>query len=156
MAKATARKRKERPGLPFKLRKGTTADASPLYPLYRTLRPKDKVSESDFARLLGAVLMEQTELWIAETDEQPIGFLTLRIGTTLHGRRSGTIEELVVDPKVRRGGIGTALIHKAIERARAAGCWSLELATYPGGLDVPQFYEKFGFKSSSTFYRLSI
>ena len=139
-----------------KIRPGTSADTEPLYPLYKTLRPKDNVSQQDFARLLAAVLEEQTELWVAEGEKHPVGFLTLRIGTTLHGRRSGTIEELIVDPKVRRGGIGRRLVEKAIERARAAGCWSLELATYDNGADTRAFYEKFGFKSSSTFYRLSI
>lgn len=140
----------------FKIRKGTSADTEMLYPLYKVLRPKDNVSEQDFARLLAAVLEEHTELWVAEGDKRPIGFLTLRIGTTLHGRRSGTIEELVIDPKSRRGGIGRALVEKAIERARNAGCWSLELATYDDHPDQSPFYEKFGFKGSSKFFRLAI
>lgn len=139
-----------------RIRKGTSADTETLYPLYKVLRPKDGVSEQDFARLLAAVLEEHTELWIAEGDKRPLGFLTLRIGTTLHGRRSGTIEELVVDPKVRRGGVGRALVEKAIERARNAGCWSVELATYDEHPDQGGFYEKFGFQSSSKFYRLNI
>ena len=151
MAKATAQSQSA-----VKIRKGTSADTEPLYPLYKLLRPKDSVSEQDFARLLAAVLEENTELWVAEGDKKPIGFLTLRIGTTLHGRRSGTIEELVVDPKTRRGGIGRALVEKAIDRARNAGCWSLELATYEDSPDQAGFYAKFGFKSSSKFYRLAI
>jgi ribosomal protein S18 acetylase RimI-like enzyme len=139
-----------------KIRRGTSADTEPLFPLYKILRPKDDVSEQDFARLLAAVLEEQTELWVAEGGKKPAGFLTVRFGTTLHGRRSGIIEELVVDPKARRGGIGRALVEKAIERARGAGCWSLELATYQDGENASGFYKKFGFKSSSKFYRLSI
>ena len=140
----------------LKIRKGTAADTELLYPLYRILRPKDDVSEPDFARLLGAVLEEHTELWIAEVASKPAGFLTLRIGTTLHGRKSASIEELVVDTGTRRGGIGRALVEKAIDRAHAAGCWSLELATYEDSPEQKGFYEKFGFKSSSKFYRLSI
>lgn len=138
-----------------KIRKGTSADTELLYPLYKILRPKDTLSEQDFARLLAAVLEEHTELWVAE-DKRPVGFLTLRIGTTLHGRRSGTIEELVVDPKARRGGIGRGLVEKAIDRARTAGCWSLELATYEDSPEQAGFYTKFGFKGSSKFYRLSV
>lgn len=142
-----------------RIRKGTAADNELLYPLYKILRPKDAVSAEDFARLLGAVLEEHTELWIADDPNdpsKPIGFLTLRIGTTLHGRRSGTIEELVVDPKARRGGVGKGLVEKAIDRARNAGCWSMELATYEDSPDASGFYTKFGFKSSSKFYRLQI
>lgn len=142
-----------------RIRQGTAADNELLYPLYKILRPKDAVSPEDFARLLGAVLEEHTELWIADdaaAPNKPVGFLTLRIGTTLHGRRSGTIEELVVDPKGRRGGIGRALVETAIERARQAGCWSMELATYEDSPDASGFYQKFGFKSSSKFYRLQI
>jgi ribosomal protein S18 acetylase RimI-like enzyme len=145
MAKSSAR-----------IRKGTAADTEPLYPLYKILRPKDTVSQEDFARLLGAVLEEHTELWIAEGSDRPVGFLTLRFGTTLHGRHSATIEELIVDPKARRGGIGRALVEKAIERAHANGCWSLELATYEENAAQKAFYGKFGFESSSTFYRLKI
>ena len=142
-----------------RIREGKAADNELLYPLYKILRPKDAVSKEDFARLLGAVLEEHTELWIAHEPgdaNKPAGFLTLRIGTTLHGRRSGTIEELVVDPKARRGGIGRALVGKAIERAQQAGCWSMELATYEDSPDNTGFYQKFGFKSSSKFYRLQI
>lgn len=152
MAKAAAT-----PGV--RIRQGTAADNELLYPIYKILRPKDSVSKEDFARLLGAVLEEHTELWIADDPAEPgkpIGFLTLRIGTTLHGRRSGTIEELVVDPKFRRAGAGKALVMKAIERARHAGCWSMELATYEDSPDASGFYQKFGFKSSSKFYRLQI
>jgi ribosomal protein S18 acetylase RimI-like enzyme len=143
----------------MRIRQGTAADNELLYPIYKVLRPKDAVSKEDFARLLGAVLEEHTELWIADdpaTPGKPIGFLTLRIGTTLHGRRSGTIEELVVDPKARRAGAGRSLVEKAIERARHAGCWSMELATYEDSPDASGFYQKFGFKSSSKFYRLQI
>lgn len=142
-----------------RIRKGTAADNELLYPLYKVLRPKDAVSPEDFARLLAAVLEEHTELWIADDPadpNKPVGFLTLRIGTTLHGRRSGTIEELVVDPKSRRGGVGKALVETAIDRARNAGCWSMELATYEDSLDASGFYTKFGFTSSSKFYRLQI
>lgn len=154
-------KDKEKPGAKTaaagtKIRKGTSADNETLYPLYKLLRPKDNVSAEDFARLMGAVLQEHTELWVAQGEKKAVGFLTLRIGTTLHGRRSGTIEELVVDPAARRSGAGRALVEKAIERARTAGCWSLELATYEDGADTHEFYEKFGFKSSSKFYRLAI
>jgi len=152
-----AKKRSVKAGKPaVRLRKGSAADTELLYPLYRLLRPKDRLSQEDFARLLGAVLEEHTELWIADVGPQPSGFLTVRFGTTLHGRRSATIEELVVDPKARRQGIGRLLVERAIERARANGCWSLELATYDGDKVQRAFYESFGFKSSSTFYRLEI
>lgn len=142
-----------------RIREGKAADNELLYPLYKVLRPKDAVPKEDFARLLAAVLEEHTELWIAHDpadSNKPVGFLTLRIGTTLHGRRSGTIEELVVDPKARRAGAGRALVETAIDRARLAGCWSMELATYEDSPDNQGFYQKFGFKSSSKFYRLQI
>ena len=71
----------------MKIRRGTSADTEPLYPLYKILRPQDSASQQDFARLLAAVLEEQTELWVAEGEKSPVGFLTLRIGTTLHGRQ---------------------------------------------------------------------
>ena len=75
-------------------------------------------------------------------------------GASLPARNS--IEELVVDPKARRAGAGKALVMKAIDRARHAGCWSMELATYEDSPDASGFYQKFGFKSSSKFYRLQI
>ena len=144
------------PTAPARIRKGTSADAEPLFPLYRALRPKDKLSQEDFARLLGAVLQEHTELWVADTGGKPVGFLTVRFGTTLHGRHSATVEELIVDPKNRRGGIGRALLERAIERAHANGCWSLELATYEETPAQKAFYKTFGFESSSTFHRLRL
>lgn len=51
-----------------------------------------------------------------------------------------------VDARFR--GIGEALYHDALDRARAAGCGLVRLTTDKARPDALRFYERLGFKAS--------
>jgi ribosomal protein S18 acetylase RimI-like enzyme len=71
----------------------------------------------------------------------------LRFGFNLW--RAGSecvLEDLYVQPGVRRGGLGAALVSAAIDRARERGCRWIELDTYEDNEPAIALYERFGFR----------
>lgn len=71
----------------------------------------------------------------------------LRFGFNLW--RAGSecvLEDLFVQPSIRRGGLGAALVQAALDRARERGCRWIELDTYEDNAPAIALYERFGFR----------
>jgi len=60
-------------------------------------------------------------------------------------KKSGYIAMLAVDKKQRKGGIGTELVCRALERMRKAGCVSVVLETEVSNEAAMRLYERLGF-----------
>jgi ribosomal protein S18 acetylase RimI-like enzyme len=91
-----------------------------------------------------------------DEDGKIAGVLTLTIYRVPTGLRS-MVEDLVVDEKMRRRGIGEALIHHAIELARAAGANGVALTSNFQREAANQFYQSLGFtrrEANAYFYKL--
>jgi 4-diphosphocytidyl-2-C-methyl-D-erythritol kinase len=79
-------------------------------------------------------------LMVAELDAAVVGWtLVLRLGEEL------CLAQISVDPRHQRQGIGTALLHEVIDRARAAGERSLVLNTQADVSWNRPWYERHGF-----------
>jgi ribosomal protein S18 acetylase RimI-like enzyme len=63
----------------------------------------------------------------------------------ISGDGEGEVRLLVVSPAARGLGVGAALTRACIERARAAGCERVVLATLPTMHDAQRVYERLGF-----------
>jgi ribosomal protein S18 acetylase RimI-like enzyme len=84
------------------------------------------------------------------------GILSLTIYRVPTGIRS-IIEDLVVDKKMRRQGIGEALVRNAIELAREAGADGVSLTSNSQREIANQLYQSLGFelrKTNPYFYKL--
>jgi len=84
------------------------------------------------------------------------GILSLTIYRVPTGIRS-IIEDLVVDKKMRRRGIGEALVRNAIELAREAGADGVSLTSNSQRKAANQLYQSLGFelrKTNPYFYNL--
>ncbi len=84
------------------------------------------------------------------------GILCITVYRVPTGLRS-IIEDVVVDEKARRRGIGEALVRHAIELARAAGADGVSLTSNPQREAANQLYRAMGFQLRQTnpyFYRL--
>ena len=55
-----------------------------------------------------------------------------------------TIDEVYVTPDAREVGFGDALVHTAMESARAAGCTTIEGEALPGDRETKNLYERAG------------
>jgi Acetyltransferases len=102
---------------------------------------------------------ESSNLWIARYPNREgaiAGMLTISIYRVPTGLRS-IVEDVVVDQALRRRGIAEALLHTAIEFARAAGANGVMLTSNPQREAANLLYRSMGFEqrvTNSYFYPL--
>jgi 8-oxo-dGTP diphosphatase len=112
----------------------------PLIPANADMSPE----ELEAARLR---MRESTALDVlaAEADGEVVGFLVLSFVPALTGLRAW-IDDVAVDPRRRRQGIGRALVEAAMQRASRRGATHLYMDTSRGNPDAKEFYAACGFE----------
>lgn len=113
-------------------------------------------SLEEVARLLDSA--GSTLLIARESDEsgEIIGMLSLTIYYVPTGIRS-IVEDVVVDEKMRKRGVGEALVRHAIELAQEAGAKGVSLTSNPQREAANRLYQSMGFELRKTnvyFYKL--
>ena len=90
------------------------------------------------------------ELIVAESDGVVVGTLQLTFTPSIsfQGGKRATVESLRVDEKYRGRGLGRKMMLWAIDRARGAGCVSMQLSTNAERTDAHRFYESLGFSGT--------
>jgi GNAT superfamily N-acetyltransferase len=71
-----------------------------------------------------------------------------------HGGLCAEVESVHVHPDHRGTGVGGALLREVIERARALGCYRVQLTSNTGRPDAHRFYERLGFVPSHVGFKL--
>ena len=92
------------------------------------------VTLEDSRRIFRESIASRCEIWVAEREEELLGFLAIR---------GSYIDRMYVRPGAQRGGVGTALLEKARELSPAG----LELHTHQRNYRARSFYEKHGFRA---------
>jgi GNAT superfamily N-acetyltransferase len=93
---------------------------------------------------------------VAQQGDEVVGVCQLIIFRHLQ-RRGGLcaeIESVHVHPDHRGAGIGTTLVNEAVDRARAQGCYRVQLTSNRVRDDAHRFYERLGFVPSHVGYKL--
>jgi GNAT superfamily N-acetyltransferase len=72
------------------------------------------------------------------------------------GRPYALVEDVVVDAAMRGQGYGEALMQRAIELARAGGCYKLALTSNKARADAHRFYQRLGFKATHEGFRIDL
>jgi GNAT superfamily N-acetyltransferase len=95
------------------------------------------------------------QLLVAESDGAVVGVCQLIMFRHLQqqGGRCAEIESMHVDEAVRSAGIGGALLEAAVARARAAGCYRVQLTSNKVRLAAHRFYERHRFEASHEGYK---
>ncbi len=88
----------------------------------------------DSRRIFREVIASRCEIWVAEREEELVGFLAIR---------GSYIDRMYVRPGAQRGGVGIVLLEKARELSPAG----LELHTHQKNHRARCFYEKHGFRA---------
>jgi GNAT superfamily N-acetyltransferase len=103
----------------------------------------------DIHRNGGAVL-------VAERAGGPVGVCQLIVFRHLQARGGlcAEVESMHVHPEHRNGGVGAALLGEAIVRARALGCYRIQLTSNTARPDAHQFYERLGFEPSHVGFKM--
>jgi ribosomal protein S18 acetylase RimI-like enzyme len=98
-----------------------------------------------------------TDLFIALSDQGTIvGISTLAVFRIPTGLRAW-IEDVVVDEKARKTGVGDALTQAMLDHARERGCITVDLTSRPSREAANNLYQKIGFTLRETnVYRLDL
>jgi len=90
------------------------------------------------------------ELIVAELNGEIIGTLHLMFlpSISFKGGLRSQVESVRVKQNYQSQGIGSKMMHYAIERAKARGAHLMQLTTHESRTDAHRFYERLGFKAS--------
>jgi GNAT superfamily N-acetyltransferase len=95
------------------------------------------------------------EAFVAESDEQVVGLVTIRFGNALHASGMlAEIQELVVDADAQGKGVGRALCERAIARARERNCRKIVVTSNRAEGDPAGFYTSVGFREVAGSYAI--
>lgn len=127
-------------------------DFAPLYAIEETcFQPPFRFGRRYMQKLLAAA---NSATWVAECEAALAGFAIVEWTQALHGV-SAYIQTIEVAPAFRRQGIGTALMHRAQDSARAADASVLWLHVAAENAAAIRLYEEHGycyFGSEEHFY----
>lgn len=139
------------PHPPVSIRLAAAADVDSIARLMEELG-YPSTPEQMRARLARVAGDEGYAAYVAEADGEVAGFLGLQRGWAYeHDEPFARIISLVVDARVRRRGVGAALVDFADGWARERGAYGLMLTTSVRREEAHRFYEAMGF--SRTGYR---
>ncbi|MCV2352793.1 GNAT family N-acetyltransferase [Paucibacter sp. B2R-40] len=136
---------------PLTIRDAQIGDLPALLALYQS-SGLDGPGNPDLARLEQAwqqiQALPSARVRLAETDERPVGTLTLFVLPMLshQGTPSAVVESVGVAADLQGQGVGRALMQDAIDLAAAAGCYKLALSSNLRRTEAHAFYEKLGFE----------
>lgn len=72
---------------------------------------------------------------------------------THRGRPWSVVENVVVDDRCRRQGVGRRLMEEVVERCRAQGCYKIQLLSQQHRSGAHAFYESMGFQATAVGFR---
>jgi GNAT superfamily N-acetyltransferase len=97
-------------------------------------------------------------LLVAVEDDEVVGTAAVILIPNLShvGRPYAVVEDVVVDQASRGKGVGEALMRRAIEIAREAGCYKLSLTSNRRRSNAHRFYERLGFTATHLGFRMDL
>lgn len=97
-------------------------------------------------------------VWVALYEGVVVGAIHLTIVQYLayHGGRILIVENVIVDPFVRRRRVGETMLKFAIEEARRRGCFRVKLTSSKMRKQAHAFYKHLGFEASHEGFSMAI
>jgi putative acetyltransferase len=108
--------------------------------------------DEELARLPGAYAAPRGCLLVAVDGDALAGCIALRPLPDPGAGSLAELKRLYVRPVARGGGLGRALAHAAIERARSAGYSQLKLDTLATMAEARALYASLGFRECEPYY----
>ena len=136
------------------IRTATPDDAADLVALLRAGALVATDDEGDLgpyrAALSDIATVPGNDVLVAVLDGRVVGTCQLIVFRHLQhaGGHCAELESMHVAPDVRGGGVGGVLLEAAVDRARAAGCYRIQLTSNRVRTDAHRFYERHGFAPS--------
>jgi GNAT superfamily N-acetyltransferase len=143
------------------VRAAQEADLDALLSLFHEIAEgRDDAEPTDAAtsaRLLDDVLADpRRQLLVATVDGRVAGSVDLVVVANLthNGRPWAVVENVIVAAAYRRTGVGRALMQYAIDQARAAGCYKLQLTSGKQRAAAHAFYRSLGLDSIAEGFKI--
>lgn len=142
------------------VRAATEADLPAVLTLYAQpgIDADDEILPIDKARAIFARFATYPDytLYVAEADRRVVGSFALLVMDNLghYGAPSAIAEDVVVAPEEQGHGIGRAMMKRALELARAKGCYKLALSSNIKRERAHAFYDGLGFRRHGYSYRV--
>ncbi|NPV91854.1 MAG: GNAT family N-acetyltransferase [Firmicutes bacterium] len=142
------------------VRTALDGDFSRVMALYRILEGAYQAHNGevpDYRLLWWQTLADkQQHLLVAEIDGRVVGTATVIIVPNLghHGRPWAAVENVVVEPDHRKGGVGAELMKEAYLIARSNRCYKLVLTSNLSRKDAHDFYLGLGWRQSHVGFSL--
>lgn len=141
------------------IRPATPEDLAGVLALYRQLNPGDPALDVAGAAPVWAAVLGSglTTPFVAEIEGRLVSSCTLAIVPNLSrgARPYGVIENVVTDEGHRRSGLGRAVLEAALDKAWAANCYKVLLATGSRRESTLRFYEGVGFtRDAKTYFEI--
>lgn len=126
---------------------------APLFDAYRVFyrQPSDIAASTRFLR---ERFQHQESVVMLALDEEGegAGFVQLYpLFTSVRMARIYLLNDLFVAPRARRRGVGAALMHEAVDYARAVGAVGMTLATAHTNSEAQRLYESLGWVRDEEF-----
>ncbi len=132
------------------IRPARPEDFDAIYPLLCQLWTEKRFDKERLQAIFSGQFAEGKRFLVAVEDDSVVGFASMFSRENFeHAGRLATIDELVVDEKLRGSGVGSALIAQLEKIAKNEGSVMIELTTSTRRVAAHRFYEKCGYMMAS-------
>ncbi len=139
------------------IRQATLQDTTRILVLYEELTgEKQSLTKETLQRVFSQIeALPNHHFLVAENDGLVTGTLFLLIVPNLshEARPWAVVENIMVDRRMHRQGIGRQLMEYAFERCREAKCYKIQLLSNQKRMEAHQFYRSLGFDESVRGFR---
>jgi ribosomal protein S18 acetylase RimI-like enzyme len=138
-----------------RIRRAVENDLVAIHPLLEQLGP----AGAERRRAIWRVTLAQDgyAAWIAEADDHAAGFIDVYVFQDIsHGAKIGLVNNLVVDARFRRRGLGDGLLKEAIAYCREHSAVELHVWTEPDNVPALRLYEGTGFARRAVLLELKM
>jgi ribosomal protein S18 acetylase RimI-like enzyme len=142
----------------FKIKVGTAADkdTAKLTQLYRKLYEGDEDQKFFKSSAMPSYFKSGSRVFVARDGNEVKGFIWVIYYEHIRNKGVGIIEELYVDDRYRKRGIGKKLVSKAIEYLKKKHILVMLVTTDPHMTRAKKFYKAVGFKISREWFYYSL
>ena len=141
----------------FNIRKAKEQDLPRILELYEELTGEKTGMPEDAAQkaFIEIIAVPRGELLIIEKDNLVLGTLFMQIVPNLtHAARPwAAIENVVIDHRYHRQGIGKKLLEHALKLCSEAGCYKVQLLSSKTRKRAHRFYRDLGFEETALGFR---
>ncbi|THE13028.1 GNAT family N-acetyltransferase [Bacillus timonensis] len=128
-----------------------------LFNSYRMFYQQESDVEGAMTYIKARMETNESVIFVAKDKENYVGFTQLYpTFSSISMKKVWILNDLYVDSKARKQGVGERLLQKAKEYALETGAKSLSLSTAPDNHTAQRLYEKNGYKRDSQFYHYEL